>query len=285
MKLKFSKPLPPTDYCPHQYRSAVEMRSTFETRTRTLRYGLRSREIYIEERTPITSPEIRSEPHETQDESINTIQETPNSQFRLFLSVMPCMPRIDSEKSAICTPSPPLFSPPTGDSPQNQSPPPPLSPTTSLASTYNNSPELFSPTLSVTPCMPRTRSVNCSPIPTSSLAHAPNSSSEHDEASSESPVLFSPTPTHSITVNKWPSPPPLPQRSPRIRRRHNVHNYTSLAPTNGSCDVHSSVGAPPPDTPTLATANYDSKDYTKLTAVHKGLPKTPLMTVSHSQLC
>ena len=78
-----------------------------------------------------------------------------------------------------------------------------------------------------------------------------------------------------ITVNKWPSPPPLPQRSPSIRRRHNVHNYTSLAPTNGSCDVHSSVGAPPPDTPILATADYDSKDYTKLTAVHKGLPKTP----------
>ena len=98
--------------------------------------------------------------------------------------------------------------------------------------------------------MPRTRSVNCSPTPTSSLAHASNSSSKHDEASSESPVLFSPTFTHSITVNKWPSPPPLPQRSPRIRRRHNLHNYMSLAPTNGSCDVRSSVGAPPPDTPT-----------------------------------
>ena len=111
------------------------------------------------------------------------------------------------------------FFTPTGDSPQNQSPPPPLTRTTSLASTYNNSPELFSPTLSVTPCMPYTRSVNCTP----------NSSSEHDEASSESPVLFSPTPTHSITVHKWPSPPPLPQRSPRIRRRHNLHNYTSLS--------------------------------------------------------
>ena len=180
----------------------------FETHTRTLRYGLRSREIYIEERTPITCPEILTEPQETQDESVNTIQETPNSQFRLFLSVTPCMPRIDSKKSATCIPSPPLFSPPTGDSPQNQSPPPPLSPTTSLASTYNNSPELFSPTLSVTPCMPGT--VNRSPTPTSSLAHAPNSSPEHDEASFESPVLFSPTPTHSITVNKWPSPPPLP---------------------------------------------------------------------------
>ena len=94
------------------------------------------------------------------------------------------------------------------------------------------------------------RSVNCSPTLTSSLAHAPNSSSEHDEASSESPVLFSPTPTHSIIENKWPSPPPLPQRSPRIRRRHNLHNYTSLVPTNGSCDVCSSVGARPPDTPT-----------------------------------
>ena len=173
---------------------------------------------------------------------MNTIQETPNSQFRLLLSVTPCMSRIDSEKSVNCSPSP-----------QNQSPSPPLSPTTSLTSTYNNCPELFSPTLLVTPCMPRTsslRSVNCSPTPTSSLAHAPNSSSEHDEASSESPVLFNPTPTHSITENKCPSPPPLPQRSPHIRRRHNLHNYTSLAPTNGSCDVRSSVGAPPPDTPT-----------------------------------
>ena len=145
-----------------------------------------------------------------------TIQETPNSQFRLFLSVTPCMPRIDSEKSAICIPSPPNYLaplpviPPRTSHPPPPPPPPPLNPTTSLASTYNNSPELFSPTLSVTPCVPRTRSVNCSPTPTSSLAHASNSSSKHDEASSESPVLFSPTFTHSTTVNKWPSPPPLP---------------------------------------------------------------------------
>ena len=61
----------------------------------------------------LVSVETLSEPQETQDESVNTIQETPNSQFRLFLSVMPCMPRIDGEKSAICSPSPPLFSPPT----------------------------------------------------------------------------------------------------------------------------------------------------------------------------
>ena len=249
MKLKISKPLLPTDHCPHPYRSAVEMTSRFETHTRTLRYGLRSREIYIEERTPITSPEILTEPQETQDESVNTIQETPNSQFRLFLSVTPCMPRI--VKNLLSASPPPHYLAPLPVIPPRTShpPPPPLSPTTSLASTYNNSPELFSPTVLVTPCMPRTRSVNCSPTPTSSLAHAPNSSSEHDEASSKSPVLFSPTPTHSITVNKWPSPPPLPQRSPRIRRRHNLHNYTSLTPTNGSCDVRSSVGAPPPDTP------------------------------------
>ena len=104
VKLKFSKPLIPTDYCPHQYRSAKEMTSTFETRTHTLRYGLRSREIYIEERTPITSPETLSEPHETQDESVNTIQETP--------SVTPCMPRIDSEKSANCSPPPHYLAPP-----------------------------------------------------------------------------------------------------------------------------------------------------------------------------
>jgi len=140
---------PPT-YCPHQYRSAAQMMSTFETSTRTLRYKLRSRGIYTEERTLITSPETLSEPPpKTQDESMNTVQETPNSQFRLLLSVTPCMPCIDSKKSVNCSPSPPLVSTPIHihDSLQNQSPSPPLSPTTSLTSTYNNSPELFSPTL------------------------------------------------------------------------------------------------------------------------------------------
>ena len=111
---------PPPTYCPHHYRSAPEMTSTFETCTCTLRYGLRSREIYIEERTPITFSETLSELQETQDESINMIQETPNSQFRMFLSVTPCMPHIDSEKSANCSP-PPQFSPPTGDPPPRTS--------------------------------------------------------------------------------------------------------------------------------------------------------------------
>ena len=55
-EIKVFKPLLPTDYCLHQYHSTVEMTSTFETRTRILRYGLRSREIYIKERTPISSP-------------------------------------------------------------------------------------------------------------------------------------------------------------------------------------------------------------------------------------
>ena len=50
-------------------------------------------------------------------------------------------------------------------------------------------------------------------------------------------------------LNKRPSPPPLPQQSPRIRQRH---NYTSLASTNRSSDVHSSVGAPKPDTLTTS---------------------------------
>ena len=69
----------------------------YTTRSRTLRYALRSREIYTEE--PITSPEILSEPPQTQDDSSNSIQETPNSQFRLLLSVTPCMPRISSIES------------------------------------------------------------------------------------------------------------------------------------------------------------------------------------------
>ena len=98
---------PPPTYCPHQYRSAAEMMSTFETNTRTLRYELRSREIYIEEWTSITSPETLLEPPKTQDERENTIQETPNTQFRMLVSVMPCMPHIDSEKSVNFNPSPP----------------------------------------------------------------------------------------------------------------------------------------------------------------------------------
>ena len=69
----------------HLHRSAVKMTSVSET-TRTLRYELRSREIYIEE--PINSPEILPEHPQTQDESINTIQETPNSQFSLVLSLL-----------------------------------------------------------------------------------------------------------------------------------------------------------------------------------------------------
>ena len=118
VKLKFSKPLLPTDYCPHQYRSTVEMTSTFETRT--LRYGLRSREIYIEERTPITSPEILSEPHKMQEESVNMIQETPNSQFRLFLSVSPCMPCI--VKNLLTAPPPPHYSAPLPVTPPRTTP-------------------------------------------------------------------------------------------------------------------------------------------------------------------
>ena len=60
-----------------------------------------------------------------------------------------------------------------------------------------------------------------------------------------------PIPTSSTIRNKWPSPPPLPQvgpqRSPYIRRRHNLHSYASLVFTNRSYDVRR-VGAPPHDT-------------------------------------
>ena len=69
------------------------MTSTSKT-TRTLRYKLWSREIYIEECTPITSSEVLSEPPQMQDDSTNTIQQTPKSQFRLILSVTPWMPQI-----------------------------------------------------------------------------------------------------------------------------------------------------------------------------------------------
>ena len=81
----------------------------YTTCTRTLRYALRSREIYTKE--SITSLEILSEPPQTQEDSINSIKETPNSQFRLVLSVTLCMPHISSIESVNHSPSPLLFSP------------------------------------------------------------------------------------------------------------------------------------------------------------------------------
>jgi len=181
------------------------MTSVSET-THTLRYEIRSREIYIEEL--ITSPEMLSEHPQTQEESISSIQETPNIQFRLVLSVTPCVARITSLESVNDNTSPLLFSPtsiltfvPTPDSPKDQPPPSPTSSTSSLAS-----------------------------------FHTCNTSSQHNKALS--PELFSPTPT---SQNKWPSPPPLPQRSPQIRR-HNLCNYASLASTNRSQEKRNSVG-------------------------------------------
>ena len=87
------------------------------------------------------------------------------------------------------------------------------------------------------------------PSPTSSTSSLTsfqtcNTSSQHNTLS---PELFSPTPT---SQNKWPSPPPLPQRSPRIRR-HNLHNYASLASTNRTQEKRNSVGTPPLDSLTL----------------------------------
>ena len=207
--------LPNPSYCQqlHPHHSAAKMTSvsgTTHTGTRTLRYELQSREIYIEK--PITSPEILSEKPQTQDESITTIQKTPNSQFRLVLSVTPCMPRISSLESVNDSTSPLLFSStssltfaPTPDSHKDQLPPSPTS-STNILTSFNT-------------CI--------------------NTSSQHDKA--QSPELFSPSPTNQ---NKWPSPPPLPQRSPRIRR-HKLHNYASLASTNRSLEKCSSVGAPP----------------------------------------
>ena len=58
--LNFSKPQPPSSSIRIPQRR--RMTSTFETRTRSLRYQLRSRGIYTEEHTAISSPEILSEP-------------------------------------------------------------------------------------------------------------------------------------------------------------------------------------------------------------------------------
>ena len=121
--------------------------------------------------------------------------------------------RISSLESVNDSTSPLLFSStssltfaPTPDSPKDQLPPSPTS-STNIQTSFNT-------------CI--------------------NTNSQHDKA--QSPELFSPSPTNQ---NKWPSPPPLPQRSPRIRRRHKLHNYASLASTNRSLEERSSVGAPP----------------------------------------
>ena len=129
----------------------------------------------------------------------------------------------------------------------------------------NNNPELFSPTLSITPCMPCTSSVrfiNRSPTHSSNPVHIPTSDSPKNQPflSPQNPTtsltpsfsntleLFSPTPTNSTSKEKWTSPPPLPQRSPCIRRWHNLRNYTSLVSTNRNSEACSSVGGPPPNT-------------------------------------
>ena len=128
-----------------------------------------------------------------------------------------------------------------------------LAPTMINHLTSNTSPLLFSPTSSLTfvpnPDSPKDQPP---PSPTSSTSsptsfHTCNTSSQHNKALS--PELFSPTPT---SQNKWPSPPHLPQRSPRIRR-HNLRNLASLASTNRSQEKCNSVGAPP-----LDSLNYAS---------------------------
>ena len=69
-------------------------------------------------------------------------------------------------------------------------------------------------------------------------------------ASEKSWLLLSVLSVNSQSEQVAITPPILPHRSPRIRRRHNLHNYTSLASTNRSYDVRNSVHAPPHDTPT-----------------------------------
>ena len=83
---------------------------------------------------------------QSHNESINTIYETPNSQFRLVFSVTQCMPHTGSLKICQPQPSPLLFSPtsrpayvPTPDCPKDQLPPPLLSPTNSSTSFHNTS--------------------------------------------------------------------------------------------------------------------------------------------------
>ena len=87
------------------YHSPADIKSLLETATRTftLRYILRSCESYSEE--------LVTEPPLTQDGSINTVQETLNSQFRLFFSVTPCMPCTSRLESFNHSPSPYCLAP------------------------------------------------------------------------------------------------------------------------------------------------------------------------------
>ena len=126
------------------------------------------------------------------------------------------------------------------------------SPTTSLTSAYNNSPKLFSSTLSVTPCMLCTsslKSVNCTPTPILSPAHVPTCDFPQDQ---QLPLNSIPTPAWPLLVaiaQSHLAPPPqtaqpktnghhrLPHslNDPHmVRRRHNLHNYVSLILMNGS---------------------------------------------------
>ena len=75
-------------------------------------------------------------------------------QFRLILSVTPCMPHTSSLVFLSHSPSPLLFSSTptsspahtlTPDSPQDQAPPPPLNPTTSLTSPCSTSSQMKNP--------------------------------------------------------------------------------------------------------------------------------------------
>ena len=110
------------------------------------------------------------------------------------------------------------------------------------------------------PCTSSVRSINRSPTHSSNPVHVPTSDPQNQPfpspqnpttsltpSFSNSLELFSPTPTKSTSKDKWPSLPPLPQRSPHIRR---WRNDTSLVSTNRNSEACSSVGAPPPNTST-----------------------------------
>ena len=134
----------------------------------------------------------------------------PNSQFRQFLSLMSCMPHTSSLDMSTSAPSSPAY-PLTPDSPQNQ------------------------------PCLHLPLH-----FPTTSLTSPCSNSSHQEESLSRSPKLFR---SNRRNPRQMAIPPPLPQQSPRTSRRHKLHNYASLTLTNGSYDVYSSVGTPPPNSP------------------------------------
>ena len=129
----------------------------------------------------LTGDPVRAPPNAGRQHQHHT-----NSQFRLALSVTPCMPHTSSLEYINSSSSPCYLAPH-----------PPQAQPMSLPLTLPRTSHLPPP-----PPFPLS--------PTNSLTSFHNTRSQHEETQPRSPELFSPTPASSTIQNKWPSPPPPP---------------------------------------------------------------------------